>query len=150
MLEDLAQRLGAERSAVEPVAAQTPHTSVDTPATYVGEPIVSRLVHHPRLRRVVIAFGEQLQTKLRAMDEALVRNDLRAIAELAHWLKGSGGTVGYDAFFEPARQLEESARSGAASAIADRIAELHTMAARLLVPDEPANTASTTPALRSA
>jgi HPt (histidine-containing phosphotransfer) domain-containing protein len=123
-----------------PVAAAAP-----------GEPIVSRLVHHPRLRRVVVRFGEQLAEKLAAMDAAWSQLDLRALADLAHWLKGSGGTVGYDAFYEPARALEEQAKSGAEAAIAELLGTIHAMAARLHVPDEPAvaNDAPTS-ALRSA
>ena len=119
-------------------------------AAIAGEPIVSRLAHHPRLRRVVIAFGEQLNAKLQAMDEAHSRGDFEALASLAHWLKGSGGTVGYDTFFEPARLLEESAKAGDTSAIGDAVAVLHAMAARLLVPDEPAANAAAAHALRSA
>jgi PAS domain S-box-containing protein len=132
MLDDLAKRLGGRRRAADALAP------APLPCAGAGEPIVSRLVHHPRLRRVVIAFGAQLEAKLSAMDEACARGDLAALAELAHWLKGSGGTVGYDAFFEPSRLLEEMARSGDAAGIADRIAELHAMSGRLFVPDEPA------------
>ncbi|MGH8666304.1 MAG: ATP-binding protein [Burkholderiales bacterium] len=145
MLETLAKQLGGARRAVD---AAVPSVM---PAAGAGEPIVSRLAHHPRLRRVVIAFGEQLNAKLQAMDEAWSRGDLEAVANLAHWLKGSGGTVGYDAFFEPARLLEEMAKAGEAPRIADAIAELHAMSARLLVPDEPAaNAPAAAPALRSA
>jgi HPt (histidine-containing phosphotransfer) domain-containing protein len=88
--------------------------------------------------------------KLRAMDEARARADFEAVASLAHWLKGSGGTVGYDDFFEPARLLEESAKAGDEKAIGEAIAALHAMAGRLLVPDEPAANHAVAHALRSA
>ena len=144
MLEVLAKHLGGVRQAADTVIP------VAAPAAIAGEPIVSRLAHHPRLRRVVIAFGEQLNAKLQAMDEARSRGDFEALASLAHWLKGSGGTVGYDTFFEPARLLEEAAKAGDTSAIGDAVAALQTMAARLLVPDEPAANAAAAHALRSA
>ncbi|MPZ43279.1 MAG: response regulator [Betaproteobacteria bacterium] len=145
MLETLAKQLGGARRGADAVVPAA------TPAASAGEPIVSRLAHHPRLRRVVIAFSEQLNAKLQVMDEAWSCGDFEAVASLAHWLKGSGGTVGYDAFFEPARLLEEMAKAGEASRMADAIAELHALAARLLVPDEPAaNSPAAAPALRSA
>ena len=34
------------------------------------------------------------------------------LAALAHWLKGSGGTMGFDGFFVPARVLEHEAKAG--------------------------------------
>jgi PAS domain S-box-containing protein len=145
MLETLARQLDGVRSTAGAAVAAT------VPAASAGEPIVSRLALHPRLRRVVIAFGEQLNTKLAAMDEARSRGDLAAIASLAHWLKGSGGTVGYDAFFEPARALEDLARAGDTARVDEAIAVLHAMAARLFLPDEPAaNSPAASPALRSA
>jgi CheY-like chemotaxis protein len=131
MLADLAQRLGGERCAPEPLAVPPQE------AAPAGEPIVSRLVDHPRLRRVVIRFGEQLAEKLEAMEAAWSQRDMPALADLAHWLKGSGGTVGYDAFYAPARALEEHARSGAEPVIGELLAEIRAMAARLHVPDDP-------------
>ena len=46
------------------------------------------------------------------MEQALHENDLEELALLAHWLKGSAGTVGYDDFTEPAAKLENFAKSG--------------------------------------
>jgi HPt (histidine-containing phosphotransfer) domain-containing protein len=40
------------------------------------------------------------------MNQSLNQNDLQGLALHAHWLKGAGGSVGFDAFFEPARHLE--------------------------------------------
>ena len=37
---------------------------------------------------------------------------MEELASLAHWLKGSGGTVGYDDFTEPATELEAHAKNG--------------------------------------
>ena len=46
------------------------------------------------------------------MEEALANEDSAKLADLAHWLKGAGGTVGFDAFTEPAIGLEQLARDG--------------------------------------
>jgi HPt (histidine-containing phosphotransfer) domain-containing protein len=67
---------------------------------------------------------------------ALASDDLAELAQLAHWLKGAGGTVGYDAFFEPAVALEERARSGDRGAIAESLQQLQALAGRIVVPDE--------------
>ena len=129
LLADLAGRLGGSRIAA-PVDSAPPQAANES----LEEPIVSRLAQHPRLQSVVIRFAEQLPGKLSAMEAALQRADCRELGELAHWLKGSGGTVGYDAFFEPARSLEESARVDDIEAIAGKLAELRAMAARIVVP----------------
>ena len=51
------------------------------------------------------------------MKLARQNNDHAELAALAHWLKGSGGTVGFDQFYAPAKALEESAKAGDQSAI---------------------------------
>ena len=101
-----------------------------------GEPIVSRLAHHPRLARVARTFCQTLPTKLEAMRTALRAGRLDELAELAHWLKGAGGTVGYDALFEPARDFERHARIGDLQALEQGMAVLDALAARLVAPSE--------------
>ena len=66
------------------------------------------------------SFVEQLPAKLQAMQAALERRDLAELAALAHWLKGAGGTVGFDAFFEPARKLEQQPRQAHGPSCATR------------------------------
>jgi HPt (histidine-containing phosphotransfer) domain-containing protein len=46
------------------------------------------------------------------MEAALAGNQLTELAQLAHTLKGSGGTAGFKCFTEPAAQLEQVARAG--------------------------------------
>jgi HPt (histidine-containing phosphotransfer) domain-containing protein len=49
------------------------------------------------------------------------------VERLAHWLAGAAGTVGYDAFTEPARELEAAAKaldSQAAEAALQRIVRM--------------------------
>ena len=46
------------------------------------------------------------------MEQARQNEDLQELASLAHWLKGSGGTVGYDDFTESAVKLENFAKTG--------------------------------------
>ena len=70
--------------------------------------IYSRMVGHPKLGRIVARFVDQLPGKLDEMDVAVQATDLSTLAALAHWLKGAGGSVGYDDLYEPAKALEEA------------------------------------------
>jgi len=45
------------------------------------------------------------------MEVALEKQDMTELADIAHWLKGAGGTVGYDDFTKPAAVLESCARA---------------------------------------
>jgi CheY-like chemotaxis protein len=120
LLSDLALRLGGEQIRVADTLAskealKPPALLAEiTPSSTQGptEPLVSRLSKHPKLRQVVVRFIEQFPTKLRAMEAALQAQDLHQLAELAHWLKGAGGSVGFDAYFEPAKDLELACKAG--------------------------------------
>jgi HPt (histidine-containing phosphotransfer) domain-containing protein len=81
-------------------------------------------------------FAARLDEQLKAMDEAYSALDFPQLASLAHWLKGAGGTVGYHAFTEPARTLEERAKAGDGPAAAAALRELHHLGSRLVVPGE--------------
>ena len=147
LLAELARHLGGQRVA-EP-AESSPEFAAPAPvataaATPAGAPIVSRLAGHARLARVVRTFGQTLPEKLHAMDEALAAGRFDELAALAHWLKGAGGTVGFDEFFEPARQFEQHARAGRLPELTAGLRELHALAARLVIPaDEPVRRAAT-------
>lgn len=43
------------------------------------------------------------------MREAISLHDDEWLSELAHWLKGSGGTAGFDLFTQPAKALQQLA-----------------------------------------
>jgi len=108
-------------------------------------PVHSRLATHPRLAKVARSFCAQLPAKLDAMDAALQQADFETLAFEAHWLKGAGGSVGYDDFFEPARRLEEAARGCDIEASAAQLARLAELAQRTVAPPE-AQSSSASPA----
>jgi HPt (histidine-containing phosphotransfer) domain-containing protein len=62
--------------------------------------------------------------------------DLEELASLAHWLKGSAGTVGFDAFSGPAKTLEILAKEGKEAEIEGAIQELRGLAERIALPGE--------------
>jgi PAS domain S-box-containing protein len=140
MLAALALRLGGrpvdEAAAVSILtsSAREPAPSSAPPAAL--PPIVSRLATHPRLAKVVRTFGRTLPLKLAAMQAALDAGRLAELAELAHWLKGAGGTVGFDDFFEPAREFELNVKDGDVAVLAAGLRTLQGLAARMVVPEE--------------
>ena len=76
--------------------------------------------------------------RLARMQASWEARDFEELAGLAHWLKGSGGTVGFDEFFEPAAALELLAKEGKEGEIEESISELRRLADRIAVesPDD--------------
>jgi HPt (histidine-containing phosphotransfer) domain-containing protein len=70
------------------------------------------------------------------MDVAHSDRDMEALAKLAHWLKGAGGTVGFDVFNEPASELESAAEATDLAAIERQLQQLHGLAARIAIDDK--------------
>jgi HPt (histidine-containing phosphotransfer) domain-containing protein len=100
--------------------------------------VLSRLADHPRLRAVVRKFAEQMPEKMRAIEQAWESRDFDTLASLAHWLKGSGGTTGYDAFTTPARTLEQYAKARDEQHIPAAVAELRGIVERMVAPQDAA------------
>ena len=105
-------------------------------------PVVSRLAEHPRLQAAVEKFADRLPGQLDAMETAWKAQDYKTLAELAHWLKGAGGTVGYDVFTEPAKNLETLAKAEMEDGMNEVIGELRDLASRLVRPGQNAPAAT--------
>jgi HPt (histidine-containing phosphotransfer) domain-containing protein len=103
-----------------------------------GEPISSRLAGQRRLRPTIGKFVGRMRERFNEIGHALQRQDHEEIAKFAHWLKGSAGTVGYDAFTALAAELEKAAKAGEARRVEATFQELRSMADRVVVPDEDA------------
>ena len=58
------------------------------------------------------------------------------LARLAHWLKGAGGTAGFDAFTEPARRLEQQAKHGPKDDAGHALREVEILAGRIVMPSQ--------------
>jgi HPt (histidine-containing phosphotransfer) domain-containing protein len=71
-----------------------------------------------------------------AFEQALRTTDFHELAQLAHWLKGAAGTVGYDEFTDPAARLEQAAQHKAISELQSVMAELRALADRLHAPED--------------
>jgi HPt (histidine-containing phosphotransfer) domain-containing protein len=142
LLGALAEKLGGRRStAAARPAAPAPAAPAPIPElrevvpSAGGPPVVSRLAKNPRLRTAVRRFASRLDEQLLAMEAAQTAGDLTELAALAHWLKGAGGTVGYDDFTAPARNLETFAKAGDARGAGAALREIRGFAERLVVPE---------------
>jgi HPt (histidine-containing phosphotransfer) domain-containing protein len=124
--------------------APAPHSEAPSAPVLEGAPVRSRLAGNRRLRPAVRKFAGRLAEQMIEFERALSAGDFAGLAQLGHWLKGAGGTVGYDEFTEPASRLEEGAKENALGEVAAAMVELRSLAARLEVPEEePALAAAT-------
>jgi PAS domain S-box-containing protein len=124
LLAALAERLGGQQvtappavaaAALSEVAAARP-TAQPPNADQSGDmattaPLRSRLASNPKLAKLAVRFAEQLPPKLAQMRQAHDTGNRDELAALAHWLKGAGGSMGFDELFEPARDLEVAAKA---------------------------------------
>jgi CheY-like chemotaxis protein len=82
-------------------------TRISAKYTSMPEVIESSLSgHNPRFHDIVSKFAAKLDLRLQDLDLALEQGDFAALASFAHWLKGSAGSVGFDAFTQSAAELE--------------------------------------------
>ena len=77
------------------------------PPPPIAVPVFSTLpMEDPEFREIVQEFVDRLQPQIAAMQRACQQHDFKELAQLAHWLKGAGGTAGFAVLTEPARRLE--------------------------------------------
>jgi PAS domain S-box-containing protein len=137
LVEVLANTLGGKRvqDIPEDKGAAVAHASaaVVEPAT-AEPPLISRLASMPRLLPAVQKFTARLNDQLDAMDVAWKARNFTELAALAHWLKGAAGTVGYDAFTEPAIELEQFIKTQSEGQIEPKLQQLRGLQRRIVVP----------------
>ena len=105
-------------------------------------PIRSSLpMHIPRFQKIVSKFIPRLRSKLEEMNQAAGEGDMATLKDLAHWLKGAGGTVGFNEFNSPAASLETAATEFDQPTIELRLMEIGNLLNRVEAPvdaeDEP-------------
>ena len=103
---------------------------LDALAEFSSEPVVEHVSHpvtmpllgtnsiqstlpmsEPEFVEIVEEFVETLARKLGEMRNAQTNNEHRELALLAHWLKGAGGTCGFEEFYKPSIELEQFAKA---------------------------------------
>ena len=98
-------------------------------------PIISRLAAKPRLVPVIRSFALRLRQQINDTAAALKRGDRAEVARFAHWLAGSAGTVGYDAYTETARRLERCANQDDHAGMTAAFEQVRAMTGRMVLPD---------------
>ena len=99
------------------------------PAELIPNTLVQK---NPRFREVAVQFLERLEARLHEMRDCLLASDFEELAKHAHWLKGSGGSVGFGALTEPAVNLETQAKASSADGCELALAEIDTLLPRLV------------------
>lgn len=134
LLQQLAQLLGGT---LEAGPASQPVSIFGDPAPVEVEdgPIRSRFAGNAKLAPIVRKFAARLREQLGHTQSAAQHGDLAEVERLAHWLAGAAGTVGYDAFTAPAREMEAAARAGDAAQAEAVLQRLTQMAQRLELPE---------------
>ncbi len=83
---------------------------------------------------VAESFLAKYSDELEAMSDALDAADWESLRRSAHWLKGSGGTAGYQIVSDAARDLENSLKgSPNADAVRPKVAQLRKLRRHLVV-----------------
>jgi CheY-like chemotaxis protein len=134
LVRTLAKLLGGERldAAASKAVVKTP---VREPMASPMPGIVSRLAGKPRLQPILRKFVESLRQRVAETREVEERADYKQIASFAHWLKGSAGSMGYDAFSKPARDLEAAALAADEAMVRQLLGEVRRMADAVVAPE---------------
>lgn len=119
---------------------KTETTKSSVPASPVSvtddQVIRSRLpMDEPEFREIVVEFGATLAAKTAEMNESHANRDAEQLGRLAHWLKGAGGTVGFDEFYQPSVELEQAANDSDFDRMKDRICEIERLCRCMELPN---------------
>ncbi len=100
------------------------------------EPVYSTLpVEEPEFHQIVSEFIPVVHEKLDEMKQAMDTGDTKEVADLAHWLKGAGGTCGFVEFYDPSMQLEQAAKSNNVEEFEAAWTELKSIADHITIPE---------------
>jgi signal transduction histidine kinase/HPt (histidine-containing phosphotransfer) domain-containing protein/ActR/RegA family two-component response regulator len=100
-----------------------------------ADPLVSSLpMDDADFREIVADFVQALHDDLEKMKQAWTKRDFHALARLAHGLKGSGGSAGFDVFTEAAKRLETLVKQERLDQIQASLDHIGELAGRIVVP----------------
>ncbi|TWT37387.1 Sensory/regulatory protein RpfC [Posidoniimonas corsicana] len=96
----------------EALSSQCPPAAAPAPAQHESTDAIRSLLptDDEEIREIVAEFLDTLETKVTDMERAWDTGDLDELAQLAHWLRGAAGTVGFGCFTQPAADLEQAVR----------------------------------------
>jgi signal transduction histidine kinase/DNA-binding NarL/FixJ family response regulator len=123
LIETVADAIGAR-----------PPEGIAAPEERCDEIACSLPMDDPEFREIIEEFMRRLDAKMVELREASGDGDLKLVAEIAHWLKGSGGTAGFNALTAPAATLEQHARQDRFDLVAEDVRLLDHLVRRIAVP----------------
>ena len=135
----LAARLPVTINVLTASSAPVDAPSSDHTAGTAVKPLISRFTELPEFQPIIHLFIETLDENLSKMEQAYAQGDWEQLASLSHWLKGSGGTVGFDAFTKPAAELEKFAKAQQADQAGEKLARMKHMRKAIVPPDAGGN-----------
>ncbi len=97
--------------------------------------IYSELPDDPEFAEIIVEFAPVLDEKLEEMKLTLSAGDFDELAKLAHWLKGAGGTCGFNQFYEPSVSLEQASKASDAGNCQRHLEVLIGLRSRLWIPE---------------
>ena len=89
----------------------------------------------PEFREIVVQFVDGLPQMLKQMRESLQAQDFSTLRELAHKLKGTGGTVGFADFTQPSETLQHKAESQTIDGSEELLNQLEAIANAIEIPN---------------
>lgn len=84
---------------------------------------------------IVHEFVTRLRNRVIQMQEAHSSGDYETLGQLAHWLKGSGGTAGFTPLSDAAKELEQALKSQESPAIGAALTAIAELTERIELPD---------------
>lgn len=131
-IDSLLQTVGVYSPLSDAITGSQPEEKPYCLTTSDTVPIVSDLpTEIPQLFQIVEEFIQRFKLKIEEMQMALDKENWKLLEELAHWLKGTGGTAGFGCLTELAYQLESAAQQKEKESANLLISELRTMGSRL-------------------
>jgi HPt (histidine-containing phosphotransfer) domain-containing protein len=95
--------------------------------------VSSLLLDYPEYQSLVEDFVVSLPHQLQVLQAAIDSGDLESVAEGAHALKGTCGTMGFHGFTPLAERLEQHARGERVDLARNDFRELSELASRVVV-----------------
>ena len=130
-LENLRSRIQLDKGDGETARVRTSIDRLDIPE-FIESSLASK---GARFHEIIFSFVDRLDEQLEAMERSLSERNFAQLAQLAHWLKGSGGSVGFGGFTAPAADLERAARGEKEAQAADCLLLIKELRSRIVLPE---------------
>ena len=143
-LDDLLSSIMHDHGAVSPIVEMDVPAAPSLTSKRTRQPLRSTLpMEIPEFRQIVTVFVNGFGETLANLRRAQLHMDYQEIREMAHRLRGTGGTVGFPDFTAPSNTLQSAAEAHDDATIEATVSLLEEIASRLEI-DEPAEAEAVT------